>query len=262
MAHPHALLSEPPYETEKACAFYRDAISLLQRAEFPFLVGGAYALRCYAGVKRDTKDLDVFVRPADCRRALDLFAAAGYATELTDSLWLAKVFCDDKFVDLIFRSGNAIAEVDDVWFHHAREGNVLGLSAPLCPPEETIWSKAFTMERERYDGADILHILLALGPTLDWDRLVARFGDHWRVLFHYLILFGYVYPHERSRIPDSVLRDMFSRFHTESTRPPAAADRLCQGTLLSRKQYNVDIEQWGYQDARGLRVGDMCGGAG
>jgi hypothetical protein len=24
----------------------------------------------------------------------------------------------------------------------------------FCPPEEMIWSKAFVMERERYDGAD------------------------------------------------------------------------------------------------------------
>jgi hypothetical protein len=33
--------------------------------------------------------------------------------------------------------------------------------------EEVIWSKAFVTERERYDGADIMHVLLACAETLD-----------------------------------------------------------------------------------------------
>jgi hypothetical protein len=44
--------------------------------------------------------------------------------------------------------------VDDLWFAHATPGDVLGIPVRLCPPEEMIWSKAFIMERERYDGAD------------------------------------------------------------------------------------------------------------
>jgi hypothetical protein len=31
---------------------------------------------------------------------------------------------------------------------------------------------------------------------------------------------------------------------------PAPVTRLCQGTILSREQYLVDVEQWGYEDAR------------
>ncbi len=27
-------------------------------------------------------------------------------------------------------------------------------------------------------------------------------------------------------------------------------ERTCQGTLLSRSQYLIDLERWGYQDAR------------
>ena len=41
----------------------------------------------------------------------------------------------------------------------------------LCPPEEMIWSKAFVQERERFDGADVLHVFRTLGRTLSWDRL-------------------------------------------------------------------------------------------
>ena len=35
------------------------------------------------------------------------------------------------------------------------------MPGPLIPAEEMIWSKAFIMERERYDGADVAHILRA-----------------------------------------------------------------------------------------------------
>src|SRR5258708_25489995 len=51
-------------------AFYRDALHVLGESGVPFLVGGAYALQCYTGIQRHTKDFDVFVRPADCQLAL------------------------------------------------------------------------------------------------------------------------------------------------------------------------------------------------
>jgi selenocysteine lyase/cysteine desulfurase len=31
---------------------------------------------------------------------------------------------------------------------------------------------------------------------------------------------------------------------------PSRAGRICRGPLLSRAQYLVDIEEWGYADAR------------
>jgi hypothetical protein len=33
-------------------------------------------------------------------------------------------------------------------------------------------------------------------------------------------------------------------------RTPPPTERICQGTLLSREQYLVDIERWGFKDAR------------
>jgi hypothetical protein len=66
---------------------------------------------------------------------------------------------------------------------YAEPAIVMGQPVRLCPAEETIWSKAFVMERERYDGADIAHLLRARAEMLDWRRLTRRFGRHWRVLF-------------------------------------------------------------------------------
>src|SRR5262245_41278190 len=160
-------------------AFYVDALKHLSRSGIPFLVGGAYALGHYTGIARATKDLDVFLRKAHVDHVLALFDKVGYRAELSFPHWLAKVHCGDQYVDLIFSSGNGVATVDDAWFDNAVCANVLGMPVRLCPPEETIWSKAFVQERERFDGADVLHLLHRLGSSLDWNRLVKRFGPHW-----------------------------------------------------------------------------------
>ncbi|MBI3951265.1 MAG: hypothetical protein HY314_12520 [Acidobacteria bacterium] len=112
-----------------------------------------------------------------------------------------------------------------------------------------IWSKAYVMERERFDGADIIHLIRACGERLDWSRLLRRFGPHRRVLLSYLVLFGFVYPGEHSKIPGWVMKDLLRRMQNEMNDVPTT-DRLCQGTLLSREQYLVDIVCWGYEDAR------------
>ena len=52
------------------------------------------------------------------------------------------------------------------------------------------------------------HLLHAIGRDLDWDRLLRRFGPHWRVLMAHLVLFGYIYPSDRTRIPDRVFLEL------------------------------------------------------
>jgi hypothetical protein len=240
-------------------AFYRDVMGVLQKAGVPFLVGGAYALHRYTGIERHTKDLDIFVRPADSRAALDALAAAGCRTELTFPHWLGKAYRDGEFIDIIFSSGNAVAAVDDQWFEHAVTGEVLGMPARLVPAEEMIWQKSFVQERERYDGADIAHLLRAAGRHLDWPRLLSRFGPHWRLLLSQLVLFGFVYPSERDRVPAWVMNDLVVRLQAEVAAPPPE-ERVCQGALLSREQYLIDLERWGYADPRERPQGNMTPG--
>lgn len=241
---------------ERAHAFYLRTLALLADAGIPFLVGGAYALTYYTGIERHTKDLDVFVRRehyGDVERAL---AGAGIPTELTFPHWLGKASCEHGEIDVIFSSGNGLSEVDAAWFENSAVGPVLGVEVRVCPPEEMIWSKAFITERERYDGADIMHLLLACAERLDWRRLLERFDGHWRVLFSYLGLFGFVYPSERARIPAWVMSDLIERLSRELHAPPSTR-RVCQGTLLSRQQYLTDVGQWGFEDARLTVAGSM-----
>jgi hypothetical protein len=228
--------------------FYRRVMRQLEAHEVPFLVGGAYALERYTGIARHTKDFDLFVHPRDVERALEVLAADGCETGLPFPHWLAKAQCGEELVDLIFSSGNGVALVDDDWFRHSVPETVLDVPVRLIPAEEMIWSKAFIMERERYDGGDVAHILRACADTLDWPRLLHRFDANWRVLFQHLVMFGFIYPCERARIPAAVLRELMGRLNGELTRP--AAGRACHGTLISRAQYLVDVEHWGYTDPR------------
>lgn len=237
-------------------AFYRHLLETLNASRLPFLVGGAFAFACFTGIERDTKDLDLFIRRGDVERLADVLQAAGYATELTFPHWLAKVHRRGAFVDVIFNSGNGISPVDDGWFRHAADAQVLGVPVRIAPAEECLWTKAFIMERERYDGADVAHLLQAHAERMDWSRLLARFGPHWRVLLSHLVLFGFVYPGERARIPAWVMDDLLARLRREMLEP-APATRLCAGTLLSREQYLSDVQQQGYQDARATALSTM-----
>lgn len=236
--------------------FYRDAMEVLNRANVPFLVGGAFAFIHQAGIDKSTKDLDLFARPADVQRLLEACAAAGYETELVFSHWLAKIRSPEGFIDVIFSSGNGVAVVDDDWFAHAIFGEVLAVPVKIAPAEETLWSKAFVMERERYDGADVSHLILALGERLDWNRVLNRFGPHWRVLLSHLILFGFIYPTARSRVPSRVMQELLRRLKLELELADAG-DPVCYGTLLSWSQYLGDVLGGTFRDARVRPYGNL-----
>jgi Nucleotidyl transferase of unknown function (DUF2204) len=235
-----------------ATTFYRKVVEALQSAGVPLLVGGTYALERHAGIQRRTKDLDLFIRHSSFPAAERALQAAGFTVELTHPHWLAKARHGEWQSDLIFASGNGLAKVDEEWFANGVPATVFDIPVLLCPAEETVWSKSFVMERERFDGADVLHILRESAERLDWRRVLRRFGHNAGVLLAHLILFRFVYPSEAHRIPRWVVDA--ARTQSESG-PPAG--RLCRGTLLSRAQYRGDLEEWGYQDARLAPYGTM-----
>jgi Nucleotidyl transferase of unknown function (DUF2204) len=237
-------------------AFYREAMDVLSRAGIPFLVGGAFAFVHQAGIDRSTKDLDIFVRPQDVHRLLNACNAAGYEADLVFSHWLAKIRGPTGFIDVIFSSGNGLALVDDQWFEHATEQEVLGTTVKVAPAEESLWSKAFVMERERFDGADVAHIILAYGDRMDWRRLIDRFGRYWRVLLAHLVMYGFIYPSARSRVPAWVTHELMERLAAEVDSPDAD-DPVCYGTLLSWSQYLGDVLGGSFRDARIRPFGNL-----
>src|SRR5215472_7033778 len=96
----------------KGDRLHRRSVVALEDADIPFLIGGAYVVEVYAGVSRQTKDFDLCLRPKHVDLALDALKRAGYNTEKTFPHWLAKAERGRDCIDLIFRAGNGLCEVD------------------------------------------------------------------------------------------------------------------------------------------------------
>lgn len=209
----------------------------LNASQIHSLVGGGHALERYTGVVRDTKDLEIFVQREQLDNVFEAVGKLGYHAKLCFPHWLGKICSGERFVDIIFNSENGICSVDDDWFKYAIDVELFKIPIQLCPVEEMIWSKAFVMERERYDGADIAHLIRAYGERMDWRRLLDRFDVHWRVLFSWTILFGYIYPSDGSSIPTWVMHDLLTRRHSE--RGYRDARQLPTGPMTTQ-----DAAQW------------------
>ncbi|MCY0998785.1 nucleotidyltransferase family protein [Myxococcus sp. MISCRS1] len=223
------------------------AIQLLTDAGIPFLVGGAYAFAHYTGLYRDTKDLDLFLHRKDGDRAVEMLARHEWRTESEVHGWLHKAFWEDFLVDLIYGSGNGFTAVDDAWFEHAVPAQVLGCPCRVPPAEEIFWSKAFVLERERFDGHELTHLLLKAGPTFDWQRLLRRFDRYWEVLLSHLLFFRFAYPSDRATVPEWLMRELLSRANG-SVDAGNWQERICRGRILSKVSYQVDVDEWGFQD--------------
>jgi hypothetical protein len=242
----------PEIEREK----YKRAIGALNRGGIPFVVTGAYAIYEYTGIYRETKDLDLFVEPHALLEAMRMLRAEGFKTRLEQAHWLAKAKLGEHFIDMIFGMGNGMALVDEDWYRFSRPAIFAAHPVRVAPVEELIWHRLFISERHRQDMADIVHLLLCHGDRLDWDRLLAKTGDNWPLLLSQLLMFAYIYPEARGRVPESVMDQLLARAH-EEVRRPRSGDTVTRGTLLSRFSFSIDVNEWGLRDLRNERIGEM-----
>lgn len=233
-------------QKQKAHNFYQEALELLCESKAEFLVGGGFAMRQYTGIIRDTKDLDVFCKTGESARILKTFADKGYKTELTDARWLAKAMIGEHFVDLIFNNPSNLCPVSDDWFEHAVKGELFGVKVQFIPPEEVIWCKLFVQNRERYDGADVNHIMLRYGDKLNWKRLLQRLEQHWQLLLAQIIQFQFIYPSERDIIPKWLFEELIARAK-EQYDAPLPVEKICRGPLIDQTQYATDSTEWDYK---------------
>jgi hypothetical protein len=150
--------SHSPLFCHEQKMFFARVIELMARNHVQTAVAGAFALHEYTGIWRTTKDLDLFLPTQEAPRALKLMEMAGFTTEITDPVWLAKVRQGDHFVDLIAGMSNAVIRVDYSWIKRSRRCELFGTQIRVLAPEELIASKVFVTRRERFDGADICHI--------------------------------------------------------------------------------------------------------
>jgi hypothetical protein len=231
-------------------AFYAECLEQLGSTAVPFLVAGTHAVNLHTGLDRVPKDLDVFCKADDCRRILDHFQRGGYRTEITDERWLAKIRRGPYYTDVIFNSMSGIAPVTNRWFDDHRTARLYGAEVRVVPPTELIWSKLSVQDRERYDGADVAHVILRRSDQIDWQRLLAYAGEFWEVLLGHVVNFRFVYPSERGRIPRWLVDELLGRLRQQEESPPTCP-KVCRGGHFSRADYLVDVTRWGFADVLG-----------
>jgi len=243
----------PAPATASSHSFYSGALDILCASGIPFLIAGTYALNAYTGLRRQTKDIDVFCKPGDYPRILHLFQEQGYTPEIEDERWIAKVRKGRDFFDVIFNSTAGVTPVNDMWFTEPREAEIFGHTVHILPPTEFVWSKAFVQNRERYDGADICHVLLKEHEHIDWRRLLTYMEQYWEVLLVHILIFRFVYPTERHRVPQWLMDELLERLKLQDGLP-VPNTRICRGRMFSRTDYLIDVQEWGFADIAGDAV--------
>jgi hypothetical protein len=238
--------STPPILPKKQEAFFHDVLTILEEKSIPFAVAGAFALQHHTGICRETKDLDIFLPAEETPAALAALQQYGFKCKVTDPVWLAKAYRDNYFIDLITGMSNAVIVVDASWIEHAHPAQVFGVETRLLAPEEVLISKLFVIRRERYDGADIAHIIYATHGKLDWNRILHQAGDHWEILLWALLLFRYVYPAKSDYVPAGLWEDLLGRM-TKSVSSSEHGQEF-RGSLIDDNMFAIDVEEWGLEN--------------
>jgi predicted nucleotidyltransferase len=238
--------SVPHVFPKKQHALFQEVLVLLQENKVPFAVSGAFALKHHTGICRDTKDLDLFLCAKDASRALLCLQQHGFKTVISDPVWLAKAQRDSYFVDLITGMSNGVITVDPSWISRAHPAEIAGVQTRVLGAEELLASKLFVTRRERFDGADIAHIIYGTRGKLNWKRIFHMVGEHWEILLWALVLFRYVYPAHSNYVPGRIWRDLIGRFsNAVSDRNPTASFR---GSLIDELMFAIDVKEWGMRD--------------
>jgi predicted nucleotidyltransferase len=153
-----------------------EAIAAMRDADIPFLIIGGIA-SAVMGRDRGTRDIDLFVRPEDARRALDALEDSGFETKVAFPHWLYKGFKRDVLCDVIFRSSKDVL-LDDEMLRRAQEREFRGHVLPIAPPEDLLIMKAVAADEDTprywYDALGII----AHADGLDWEYLVRRGKQH------------------------------------------------------------------------------------
>jgi hypothetical protein len=245
-----ASMFEPPPE---AVGFYCESLGLLNQSGVPYLLSGTYALACFTGIVRPTKDLDVFCKPSDAPRILSFFKSKGYEIEVEDERWIGKVWRGDNFLDVIYNISSASIPITDEWFAEKWEVEVYGQRVRVTPPTQFILSKLFLQTRYRYDGADVAHVILRKHADIDWRWLLSSLELYWEVLLINILTFRFIYPTERELVPRWLFDELIERVKAQADLPPSGV-RICRGRLLSPTDFVVDVSEWGFADVVGKGI--------
>ena len=230
----------------EALSLYRDVLLAMNEHGIPYAVAGAFALQKYTGIWRLTKDLDLFIKASDVAAALADLCDRGFRCETLDPVWLSKAHRGEYFVDLISGMSNAVIMVDDTWMKRTQPATIAGVPSQIISAEDLIASKLFVLRRERFDGADIAHIIYRTHGQLDWQRIMDLACEHWELVLWSLMLYRYVYPAHTDYVPAPLWQELLSRYMHLVQHPDRKA--MFRGSLVDENMFSVDIKDWGLEN--------------
>lgn len=197
---------------EREWLLYREALAAAREAQVPFLIGGGFSLAFYTGRWRNTKDIDLYVLPSQREALIQSLTSAGFVDYFEqrayDRGWIYRSFRDGVIVDVIWSMANRRAEVDEVWIERASRVTLREESFHILPAEELLWAKLYVMQRDHSDWPDLLNLIYAVGPNLDWDHVITRLGKDTGLLKGLLEVFTWVAPNRAGELPQNLRREL------------------------------------------------------
>jgi len=233
---------------EEERVVYQKGLRALNEAGIPYVVAGLYAVYEYTGIYRQTKDLDLFLQPGWLIPAAHALKATDFSVHLEQAHWIAKAVLNGRQIDLIYGMGNGLTLIDEDWYRFSRPGILAAMQVRVAPPEDLLWHRLFVSERHRSDMSDAVHLIFCRGPELNWDRVLQRTGDQWQLLLAQIHLFDFVYPGHRRNVPRRVRNTLYER--AKAALDEEGDPSICQGTLISRFSFAIDVNEWGMRDLR------------
>lgn len=194
----------PPHDWEFCRPVIRDAAD----AGIKNALGGGLAFSFYSCRQRNTKDVDLLVKPTDKDRVVEILHRHGFEDyfeqEAYDRSWIYRAFRDGVICDIIWTLPNHRFEVDDDWFLRCRTTQIHGQEVKLITMEDLIRVKLFVLQRRRTDWPDIMNLLYQQAENVQWRTLICLLGDDAPLLAALLQVYAWLEPAGAKRIPSEV----------------------------------------------------------
>ena len=168
------LMTETDASFEELLESLKRVSAALREADVPFVLGGGVAIWARGGPETE-HDLDLFLKPEDAERALQVLADAGLRPEKPPEAWLYKAWDGEVMVDLIFNPTGIT--VDDEFIARAPDTEVHAVRMRVLRPEDVLVTKLLAMREHEVDYESVLEIARAVREQIDWDEVRDRTKD-------------------------------------------------------------------------------------
>lgn len=196
--------SWPQQFAQEQWAVYKRVIAEAGKRGIPFAVGGGLSAMTYAGMWRNTKDIDLYVVPEDRERMIALVGDLGlrdyYEQHGYDRNWIYRSYTGDTIVDIMWAMANQRAQVTPAWLT-GPEVEVDGECFRLLAPEKSLWTKLYVLQHDRTDWPDAFNLLHGVGPELDWRGVLQDLGEDRPLLAGLVSVFAWLCPEVASEFP-------------------------------------------------------------